>query len=466
MFNKNSFRFIFFFAIVLGSFLCAGNAKADQNFIPCFFLRYAAFSAEDVTNAAKCDFVIASRGEFGNEIKAINPNSKIYLYQFATAVYTTQDTENVEGVNTLARWETSRGLSGFLPNGLYGSYPSWFVYYNTSTSTDPSNIVTDSYGAKYLQFGLPDYQAYFLAGTLADTVGQPWQADGDFLDGPYVGSSWSLFNNTQYASSTIRIPAMENFVENICSGLHSNGQLCAANLGGGASTVDPNGGIAAWESIDANANHPDVGLEEGTFSDGWFGNYITFQPETNWLYRINLLSQLHTMKVAYYSDTSNVISPTNLNGVDNYGKPVNFYDVLWFDLTSFLIGKNTTDNTSYFGFGDGSINSGGGWYPEYNINLGSAVGNYQMTSSSGTDIYYREFQKGYVYVNPTNTDSSSITLPQTGKQLTHDNISSDPSTLPDVTTFTLAAHRGTIILKDSAISDTTPPAAPTGLSVN
>jgi hypothetical protein len=38
------------------------------------------------------------------------------------------------------------------------------------------------------------------------------------------------------------------------------------------------------------------------------------------------------------------------------------------------------------------------------------------------NIYSREFEKGYVYVNPTATNVASVDLPQASRQITHDNL--------------------------------------------
>ena len=88
------------------------------------------------------------------------------------------------------------------------------------------------------------------------------------------------------------------------------------------------------------------------------------------------------------------------------------------------------------------------WYDEYDkIDLGRAIGTYKVSIVNGANIYSREFEKGYVYVNPTSNDVSSITLPQASRQLTHDNLLSAPSTLPQISTIALKSHNATILLK-------------------
>lgn len=93
------------------------------------------------------------------------------------------------------------------------------------------------------------------------------------------------------------------------------------------------------------------------------------------------------------------------------------------------------------------------WYDEFdtkNLDLGPAVATYQVTKLDGTNVYWREFQKGYVYVNPTPNDVRGIPLPQSCKQLNHGNFKGDPSKLPSAARVDLQAHRAAILLKHGA----------------
>ena len=92
-------------------------------------------------------------------------------------------------------------------------------------------------------------------------------------------------------------------------------------------------------------------------------------------------------------------------------------------------------------------NSANQYYDEYVIDLGKSLGDYQVTAYSGKNIYRREFEKGYVYVNPTTSDVTSIKLPEACKQLTHSNLKSNPQLLPDTTSINLKSHRAAILYK-------------------
>ncbi|MCK4628590.1 MAG: hypothetical protein KAT56_06275, partial [Sedimentisphaerales bacterium] len=75
------------------------------------------------------------------------------------------------------------------------------------------------------------------------------------------------------------------------------------------------------------------------------------------------------------------------------------------------------------------------------------IDTFKVTNVGGNNIYYREFKKGYVYVNPTRNNVLNIPLPKTCKQLTHTNFKNDPTAISNTTTINLVSHRGTFLLK-------------------
>src|SRR5258705_4666505 len=140
-----------------------------------------------------------------------------------------------------------------------------------------------------------------------------------------------------------------------------------------------------------------------------------------------------------------MVSHTQLSagqsGSDNLGNPVSFWQTLWYSLGSYLLGKNDVLGNAYFMFhgGDSDYNKII-WYDEYDkIDLGKALGSYAVTPIGGVNIYSREFEKGYVYVNPTATNVASVPFPQAGPQLTHDKLLSVLCSIPLVSSGSLAA---------------------------
>jgi hypothetical protein len=89
------------------------------------------------------------------------------------------------------------------------------------------------------------------------------------------------------------------------------------------------------------------------------------------------------------------------------------------------------------------------WYSLWETNLGNPIGDYFRVSGT-TDCYRRNFVKGIVLVNPTDTQTGDIDLGDTFYTLS--------STA--VTQVNLSAREGVILLKD-----TSPPAPPTGLKI-
>jgi len=115
------------------------------------------------------------------------------------------------------------------------------------------------------------------------------------------------------------------------------------------------------------------------------------------------------------------------------------------------------ENNSYWGF----VESGNLTvrYGEYDsIDLGNATGTYKVTNVGGTNVYWREYRNGYVYVNPTGNDVASVALPKACKKLSHANFTLPLTGIPDVTSISLPAHRGVIVMIDSAASATAPAA--------
>ena len=123
------------------------------------------------------------------------------------------------------------------------------------------------------------------------------------------------------------------------------------------------------------------------------------------------------------------------SGTDNVGQPVRYWQTLWYALGSFLLGKHDTPNNAYFQFaGNGPTYSSLSWQDEYSmIALGKALGPYKVTAIGGVNVYSREFERGFVYVNPSDRalGSVSVALPPacTCRRRTHDNLYATASLL-------------------------------------
>jgi hypothetical protein len=147
---------------------------------------------------------------------------------------------------------------------------------------------------------------------------------------------------------------------------------------------------------------------------------------------------------------SHCLGSPGSSGVDNYGSPMTYWDAVYFAFSCFLLGKNTVANNSYFYWYDPSASSPL-WLNEYGINLGPAVGTYQVTPYGSSNTYWRQFQNGYVYVNLSNNDVNGIVLPASFRQVTHSNVQ-NPFGDPTINTLNLPAHRAAILVNSSVTS--------------
>jgi hypothetical protein len=380
-------------------------------------------------------------------------------------VHNQQDSFAQVSLNNLGRFNVARAH----PMGsLNGNHPELFqkdASGNRIYNKWFSNTATGNY-FYLLDFGSSAYQSYWVTGVKADIIDQPWKADGIFVDlcvtfpaaaGYNAASAW-------YSTDAAWSTAMNSFSSAITAGVHAYGQKLWCNKGDTRSAA----GRSAWLALDASASPPDVLLEEGAFAVMW-GNAVQFYQESEWKNQIDTMAAMTKSKVAIMSHTQLEAGQT---GTDNYGKSVSFWQALWYSLGSFAMGKNDTLNNAYFMFNGGSGYNKIWWFDEYDkLDLGKALGAYTVSSIGGVNVYSREFEKGYVYVNPTGNDVASVTLPQPSRLLSHDNILLAVSTIAPVSTIPLKSHNAAILLKTTATmapppataGDTTAPSVPAGL---
>jgi hypothetical protein len=454
------------FVLLLGVAWPLAAQTGSTKFIPTFLIYYGGgpvLTAADAAKLAKFDLIDIDRFRYQNiapntwaAIKAINPSVQIYLYEMGPEVYNNQDSMAQVSLNTLGRYNVSRGhpmgsLNGNAP-GLFQVDSAGRRIYSVPYSNPGAGVY--SY---LLNFGSSGYQSYWVTAVKADIIDQPWRADGVFADnclslpadGSYNAPAAGYSTNAAWSS------AMNSFVSAIAAGLHGYGQKLWCNKGG---TRLPDG-AAAWRSLDASADRPDAMLEEGAFAVKW-GSPTQFFPEDVWRRQVDVLASIKNIRAAMLSHTQ--LAPGQ-SGTDNWGRPVTFWQTLWYALGSFLLGKNDVQRNSYFMFTGGSNYDRIWWFDEYDkINLGRALGTYAVRTVGGVNVYSREFERGTVYVNPTANDVPSLTLPSAGRQLTHDNLLWSLSSIPNVTTIALKGHSAAIVLKEI---NTPRLPAPTGLKI-
>ena len=457
-------------ALLLGVTATAQAQTASNRFIPTFLVYYgggAQLVASDAAKLAKFDLIDIDRFRYNQigsntwaAIKALNPNTRIYLYEMGPEAPSHLDSTLPLYLNGLGRYNVSRGH----PMGsLNGNHPGLFqrdAAGNRIYSVGFSNPGAGQYWY-LMDFGSSAYQSYWVSAVKADIVDQPWVADGVFVDNCLSSAAAGGYSaaSAWYASNASWSAAMNSFVTAISAGMHGHGQKLWCNKGD-TRFAD---GVAAWLALDASATPPDVLLEEGAFAVEW-GADTQFFPEAEWKRQVDIMAQMKNSKVALMSHTKLMEGQT---GTDNWGKPVTFWQTLWYSMGSFLLGKNDAPGNSYFMFNGGSGYNRIWWFDEYDrIDLGKALAPYSVKSVGGVNIYSREFEKGFVFVNPTANNVSSIALAQPLRQITHGNLLTAFDTIPAISSFGLNGHTAAVFLKTTVDSgsDTIAPSVPTGLS--
>jgi len=454
-------KFIIFACAFLVAAIAFPKGLLANDFIQTFAVRHggSAITAEEVPILAKYDMFDCNRfqhddvnGDTWSAIKRINPNTEIFLYQ-TSRVRDVDDELNIKFLNNIGRWNFSRGHS----MGSLNSYnPELFLLDSNSR-----RIFTPAWPNSYLMdVGSNNYLNYWLEATIHDLANQPWTADGVFID--VVGPRRLSINKmpVKYKSDAEWFSAMQKFFNAITIGLKEKN----LKLWGNTEYMITQFDVEAYISLDKSANPPYALMNEGAFAVGWGSEDVQFYPEAGWKRQVDLLSKIHNIKLLYSSHTD---LEKGQSGTDNWGNPVNFWDVFWYAMGSYHLGKNTIDNNCYWEFHESSNKVN--WYDEFDyIDLGSALGKYKITNYNGNNIYWREFGKGYVYVNPTIYNVSSISLPKKCKQLSHNNINKDPATLASINTINLKGHRAAFLLKETYDDDKPFPALapPTNFRVN
>ncbi|HEU4643994.1 MAG TPA: putative glycoside hydrolase, partial [Burkholderiales bacterium] len=439
-------------ALLLGAALAAPAVAGSSKFIPTFLVYYGGgpkLVAGDEHKLARYDLIDIDRYRYNqigadtwSAVKALNPGVQIYLYQMGPEAQSYMDNLPVVSLYGLGRYDVSRGHA---MGSLNGNNPGLFLLdgngqriYNKAYS----NVSQGTYW-HLMDFGSSAYQQYWLTGIKADIVDQPWVADGVFVDNCLATAAAGGYSASPPKYSTLAAwsSAMNVFTNAVTSGLHAYGQKIWCNKGDTWSVE----GVAAWLELDNGATPPDMLLEEGAFAVKWGNGATQFFPEERWRRQIDVMGAMKNTSVAMLSHTDLFEGGS---GTDNWGLPVSFGQTLWYALGSFLLGKNDQLGNAYFTFVDGGGYNKILWFEEYDrLDLGKAMGAYRVINVAGVNVYWREFEKGYVYVNPTATAVASIALPQASRLLTRATLASLVDALPIVTTIALPGHHASFLLK-------------------
>src|SRR6185295_14420914 len=219
-----------------GAGQAAGAVQAQSTkFIPTFLVYYGGgptLGTADAAKLAKYDLIDIDRFRYNSigsntwaAIKAVNPNSQIYLYEMGPETQNYMDTSQPLYINGLARYNVSRGH----PMGsLNGNQPALFQ--KDASGNRIYNSVYSNPGANQywhlMDFGSSSYQFYWATAVKADIIDQPWVADGIFVDNCVTNAAAGGYNATSawYPTDAAWSTAMNSFITAITMSLHGYGQ--------------------------------------------------------------------------------------------------------------------------------------------------------------------------------------------------------------------------------------------------
>jgi Hypothetical glycosyl hydrolase family 15 len=449
---------IFLFASLCSSSNWVMAASAVQTFL--FLADSPPLTATDIAKLAKYDVLAFNQGRanqvafagrsYGTwaAIKAANPKARVFVYKTGYEQPTWEDAEGPDSLGAMGRYNVSRGHS---MGSLNGNLPQLFLLDAAGRRIYNADYSSGSNVLYVMDFGSPLYAKYWLEGIKTDLVGKPWAADGVYVDGcyPIIEKFSESATPVKYPTDAAWWSGMQQFILTIGPALRAQNQLFWCNMG---DTRDPLGS-AAWRALDRDTlhRHPDYVLEEGAFVAAWGPTDAQFFSEAQWRQQVELLRTITHYKIAFHSHTD--LDGVRLRtGVDENGKRFDFWQALWYSLGSFMLGKNDVLNNAFFMFSNDKYDRIW-WFDEYDkLDLGKALGNYQVRSvTSGgkpVNVYWRRFQRGYVFVNPNETaDVTNLTLPAALRQRTHTNLNQAAASLPVVTTLArLRSHEAAVFL--------------------
>lgn len=283
--------------------------------------------------------------------------------------------------NNVARWNVSRGLA---QGSLNLDNPNLFLL-----GKDDARIYVGSYPHTWLMdVGADKWRQYFVDATVADNFDQPWSTQGQYLDnclstlGNLHSSGFSEPPQKYLDSGTWEV-AMTGFLTTLSDAFKAHNVPTMANRG--ATRTDD--GVRAWLMLDQETGHATVGqLEEGAFAVRWCSCDVQFFPLEDWERQVGLMGRIEHSALMYQSHSK--LLSTGPPGRDNFGVSVSFWDVLWYSLGSFHVGKNEGAQTSYFAFSEGDYNAIP-WYDEYTLlDLGDAQGTFSNQTIGGASCFF------------------------------------------------------------------------------
>ncbi len=343
-------------------------------------------NSSTIKKLAKYDLVILDRTKYRDSsnnnsweaLKKINPEIIISLYQNGPQVADNTD------------------------------HPEWFL------KNESGDFIRDINNNDYLilDYGNSEVADYWIKSTNDDIIDRPWKADGIMVDNLASLTSSTIKNDpsrrpTKYPDTQTNATVTNTFISDITETLHEQGQIVVA------SRTNSTDGEFAWLDLDSRANTPDIILDKAAFAINSGAGDVYFYPSNDWLRQITTPLKITNSSVALSSHSD--LSPGQ-TGIDADGNEVNFEQIFWYSLGSYLLAKNdeipTLFSFDYARKVDGNYKKIS-WFEIYTtLDLGQALQDaIPAIKSNSVSVYMREFEKGYVYVNPLATAANNIPAP-------------------------------------------------------
>lgn len=318
-------------------------------------------------------------------IKDSNPDTKILGYKDIMAI--SSDYPDYIEVNANEDWF----LHDIHGNRLVNAYWGWYAM-------DVGNNGWRSYYANFVKDKLNNCLSF--DGVFAD----------DALDTFPAGSGWNPWT----------VPIEDVPVE-IKNRWHSDMlemiKFVKATLGEKLLILNNPGNFDYVDACDGR-------MEEGFVHPYWWAS-DEFYSEIEWKSRVDNLKRI-SQNGKYSLEQSGTAIPENPTEADLEKVHI----MLIYCLASYFLG--TSGEKATFGFNTYYSNDGSkGYYPEFDVLLGSPMNEYYSLGS----VYSRDFERGKVLVNPTQS-SHAIDLESEFKTMDGQTVSS----------VTLSAHSGIILL--------------------
>lgn len=454
---------------------------AAEKFIPAMIVKYGSATGwPALEEAAKYDFidtgtshcrVFREHGNTWKALKSVNPDMVLVAYKLGPGEY------NTASWGQMGRgWDWLKENHGLAPADLPLRLAEEWERKNRWVAKGKKHgkiLQGIPYpNERLMDPGRPGWQEYWYTTTYEDFWGGGRGNDCTGLDGIFSDNTgyeviWKnrwhsvgkkeekdhpdvYYENGQYMNSKWK-EAMNVFLSRAVPWLRERGCILVLNFG--YMPTDPE----YWLELDGQPHPPYAAMEEGAFVHPWgSGPGLNFRSEQQWKNIVDTTLSLKNVRVIM-TCLGRVQAKGGqkelMEGADKSG--FRAWDAMWYSMASAKMCHDDTWTNLFLSFTvRGPAGGGFGsafflpdeWDPKY-LHFGRAVGRYFRLSAKGSHIYTREFEDGWVAVNPTAKSALAVQIPGgAGRALDHDNFKKADE-LPYAATFDLPSHHGVFIVR-------------------